>query len=267
MKICAQLYTVHDYTKTLEGLEESLKKISEIGFKYVQVSGTCEFEADWLKEKLNKYGLKCVLTHTNPQKILEETEKVIEDHNVFDCDYIGLGGMPGLWNYEGLTNDEVVDNFVRDYTPVMEKFKKSGKYLMYHNHHFEFDRLKNGETMWQELINRIPADLMGFTLDTYWIQFGGANVEKEIRKLKGRIPCIHFKDYVVLRAKMPHRGDTVRFGVIGEGNLDWDAIIDACEYAGTKYVLIEQDDCFGEDPFLCLKKSFEFLKSKGLEVE
>ena len=39
------------------------------------------------------------------------------------------------------------------------------------------------------------------------------------------------------------------------------------EEAGVKYVLIEQDDCFGKDPFECLKSSFEFLKSKGLEVE
>ena len=37
--------------------------------------------------------------------------------------------------------------------------------------------------------------------------------------------------------------------------------------AGVKYVLIEQDNCFGKDPFECLKSSFEFLKSKGLEVE
>ncbi len=53
MKIGAQLFTVHDYTKTLEGLEESLKKISEIGFKYVQVSGTCDYDAAWLKETLD----------------------------------------------------------------------------------------------------------------------------------------------------------------------------------------------------------------------
>ena len=40
MKLGAQLYTVHDYTKNLKDFEESLKKISEIGYEYVQVSGT-----------------------------------------------------------------------------------------------------------------------------------------------------------------------------------------------------------------------------------
>ena len=60
MKIGAQLYTLHEYTKTLEDFEETLKKVAEIGFKYVQVSGVCEYTPEWLKEKLEKYlnGIK-----------------------------------------------------------------------------------------------------------------------------------------------------------------------------------------------------------------
>ena len=86
---------------------------------------------------------------------------------------------------------------------------------------------------------------------------------KEIKKLAGRLPCVHFKDYAIIRGGDP----AVQFTSVGNGNLDWDEIIPACEEAGVKYVLIEQDNCFGKDPFECLKSSFEFLKSKGLEVE
>ena len=39
MKIGAQLYTLHDFTKTLEDFEETLKKVAEIGYKEVQISG------------------------------------------------------------------------------------------------------------------------------------------------------------------------------------------------------------------------------------
>lgn len=264
MKIGAQLFTLHDYTKTLEDFEQTLKKVAEIGFKYVQVSGVCEHTPEWLKEKLEKYGLKCVLTHTKPDNMLADPVKVCKDHDVFDCDYIGLGGMPRLWNYDEFTNDEVVDKFIEEYHPVMEAFKENGKYMMYHNHHFEFAKLENGNFMWDELAKRIPADLMGFTLDTYWIQFGGKDPAKEIRKLSGRLPCVHFKDYKVIRTA---KDSSVQFAPVGSGNLDWDDIISACEESGVKYVLIEQDNCFGADPFECLKSSFKFLKSKGLEVE
>ena len=35
---------------------------------------------------------------------------------------------------------------------------------------------------------------------------------------------------------------------------------------GAKYALIEQDNCNGEDPFDCLRRSFSYLKSMGLEA-
>ena len=259
MKFGVQLYTLHDYTKTLEDFEETLRKVAEIGFKYVQVSGTCEFEPEWLKEKLEKYGLECVLTHTNPAKMFEDAKKVCDDHTVFNCDYIGLGGMPRLWNFDDFTSDEVVDKFVEEYLPIMETFKENGKYMMYHNHHYEFAKMSNGNFMWDELAKRIPANLMGFTLDTYWIQYGGKNPVKEIKKLAGRLPCVHFKDLVTME-----NGEK-RFAPVGSGELDFDAIIDTCLKNKVEFAFVEQDNCYGEDPFKCLKSSYDYLASKGLK--
>ena len=86
---------------------------------------------------------------------------------------------------------------------------------------------------------------------------------KEIKKLAGRLPCVHFKDYGVVRGGDPQ----VQFAPIGDGNLDWDEIIAACKESGVKYALIEQDNSFGADPFECLKRSYDFLISKGLEAK
>ena len=80
MKIGAQLYTVREYTKTLDDFAETLKKVADIGYDTVQVSGTCAFEAEWLKEQLDKNGLVCAITHTAPGRICGETEKVIAEH-------------------------------------------------------------------------------------------------------------------------------------------------------------------------------------------
>ena len=51
--------------------------------------------------------------------------------------------------------------------------------------------------------------------------------------------------------------------VVGEGNINFDRVFTCAEKAGTKYMLVEQDDCNGEDPFECLKRSYEYLKSRG----
>ncbi len=51
--------------------------------------------------------------------------------------------------------------------------------------------------------------------------------------------------------------------VCGDGNPDFYEILQACKYAGVEYALVEQDNCFGEDPFVCLERSYKYLKSIG----
>ena len=63
MKIGAQFYTLRDHCKTLEDFSESLKKVADIGYTEVQISGVCQYEPEWLRDELKKNGLKCVLTH------------------------------------------------------------------------------------------------------------------------------------------------------------------------------------------------------------
>ena len=78
MQIGAQFYTIRDFTKDLDGLSESLKKVADIGYKTVQISGTCDFDAEWMKEELSKNGLK-------PKRSLPTTKPlaVTESASVF----------------------------------------------------------------------------------------------------------------------------------------------------------------------------------------
>ena len=254
MKIGAQLYTVRDFTKTIEGFSETLKKVADIGYTTVQVSGTCEFEAEWLRCELAKNGLECVLTHTKPSEIMENTAKVCFDHDVFSCRNIGIGAIPG-----GKMTDEVYGKFVCDFKPAAERVKSMGHKLFYHNHAFEFSRSADGRIFMDKLIEDFPPELLGITLDTYWVQFGGADSAAWLTKLKGRVECVHLKD---MTATFKNGN---RMAPVGYGNMDFERIIDAASGAGTEYLLVEQDDCYEEDPFECLRKSYAYLTSLGLK--
>jgi hypothetical protein len=50
------------------------------------------------------------------------------------------------------------------------------------------------------------------------------------------------------RSRPPARGDVV-----------------VLKYGGTRYMLVEQDDCHGEDPIECLRRSWQYLRSRGFE--
>lgn len=248
MLIGAQFYTIRDFCKTTTGLAESLKRVADIGYKTVQISGTCEYDPKWLDEELKKNSLQCVITHIPSDKLISNPIKVARDHYIFGCDYIGLG-----WHgFDGSQED--INKFISDYRPVAEAIKQEGKFFMYHNHDTEFRKFK-GKTILEHLAETFSPEIMGFTFDTYWAQTAGADPAYWIEYLSGRVPCIHLKDHSFDR----------KMAVIGEGNINFDRVFEKAEAAGTRYMLVEQDDCNGENPYDCLKRSYEFLKSRGFE--
>lgn len=249
MEIGAQFYTIRDFCKTTEDFALSLKKVADIGYKNVQISGTCEYDPQWLKEQLDANGLKCVLTHIAKDKLKADAAQVAKDHQVFDCDYVGLGAY-GFKEEKG----ESMEDFLATYRPIAQTLKDNGKYFMYHNHDHEF-RKDNGKLILEQIAENVPAELMGFTLDTYWVQVGGGDPAQWIERLSGRLPCIHLKDCAYQQ----------KMAVVGEGNINFDRIFEKAAAAGTKYMLVEQDKCYEEDPFECLRRSYQFLKANGFE--
>ena len=244
MEIGAQFYTLRDFCENLNDFEESLKKVADIGYKYVQISGTCDYTAEWLGEKLKENGLKCVLTHTSPDKLTADPKKVCEEHTQFGCDYVGLG----CYNFA----ENTIDDFYAKFSDAVKAIAENGKYFMYHNHDHEFIKI-DGKPVLEHLAERFSPESFGFTLDTFWIQAGGGDPGYWIEKFSGRVPCIHLKDFAYGR----------KMAVVGEGNINFDRVFEKAQAAGTKYMLVEQDDCNGENPFDCLKRSYDYLTAKG----
>ena len=245
IKIGAQYYTIRDYCQTIEDFDNSCKKVSEIGYKAVQLSGIGAFTADEIKPILDKYGLKVVCTHRGAQSYLENLDKEIEFHKTLDCNICGLGVMPNL-----STDRENVLDFCNKFSPICEKLKEHGLVFAYHNHAFEFDKI-DGQFAFDFLIDHIKSDNFKLILDVYWLSYAGVNPAKFLREHKDNIACVHFKDLKIVK-------NTPCFAEVGQGNIDWDDVISACDEANIEYALVEQDRCDG-DPFECLKTSFDFL--------
>ncbi|MCL2404128.1 MAG: sugar phosphate isomerase/epimerase [Defluviitaleaceae bacterium] len=246
MKIGAQLYTVRNFTQTAEDFATTIKKIADMGYKYVQVSAIGPIPAQEVADICKQYGVGIAITHTNPARIKDDTDTVIAEHRIMGAKYIGIGAMPG--GYERTA--EGVRRFIADFTPAAEKIHAAGMTLMYHNHDFEYEKY-DGKLMMDYLADEFPK--IGFTLDTYWVQAGGADPAAWLRKLSGRVGVIHYKDMAWAKGKQ-------LMAEVMEGNLNWESIFEATKAANVEYVMVEQDDCYGADPFTCLKTSYDNLK-------
>ena len=199
-----------------------------------------------------------MLTHSDVNRILYDTEKLIAEHEILGCPYIGIGSMP-----EKYKTPEWLSHFAEDFREPAKKIADAGKLLMYHNHNFEFRRLKAEGTPGTEprrvieyMMDWFKPDELGFTLDTYWVQAAGGDVCEWIRLLADRIPCVHLKDMAV------EEGGAVMAPVM-EGNLNFPAILKALENTSCKYMLVEQDVCCQGSPFDCLKMSYDHLAAAG----
>lgn len=251
MQLGAQMYNLRVFTQTERDLDLSLKRVAAIGYKTVQISGIGPIPAERVRAICDKYGLAVVLTHMNADRIIDDTEAVIRENEIMGCDYIGLGMMP-----ERYRCDAWLDQFPADYLPAAKKIADAGKLLMYHNHSFEFAKI-NGSRVMDFLAEKFLPSELGFTIDTYWMQAGGADIMDWISKLKGRMPCVHLKDMDVLADQ------TVVMAPVMEGNINFPKILEALKAdGGVRYLLIEQDYC-RESPFTCLEKSYNNLAALG----
>lgn len=250
MILGAQMYTVRAYTQTVKDFDFTLGEIAKIGYKTVQLSAIgSSITPHIAKELCDKHGLSIVLTHSDVNRILNDTEQVIKEHKLMNCNYIGLGSMPDKYR-----NLEWISHFEEDFREPINKIKEAGLLFMYHNHNFEFEKV-NGSYYLDYLLDAFTPDELGITLDTYWLQAAGTDVCQWIERLKDRIPCVHLKDMAVIKH------DSVMAPVM-EGNMNFTKILKTLEGTNCKYILVEQDVC-RESPFECLKKSYDNVSALG----
>jgi sugar phosphate isomerase/epimerase len=244
-KIAAQLYTVRDFCKTPDEIAKSMKKIKDIGFEAVQVSGLGPIETSELKKILDNEGLLCCATHESGSMIIDETDKVIEKLQILDCKYTA-------YPYPHLPLKSAADytKLAINLSEAGRKMAEAGQILCYHNHAIEFEKF-NGKTALDIIYDKSDFRYLQGEIDTYWVQFGGQDPTAWCKKLKGRLPLLHLKEYGILENK-------VTMLEIGNGNLDWKKIVKTAKKSGTEWFIIEQDSC-RIDPFESLKIGLEYL--------
>jgi len=248
IKIGAQMYTAREFCKTPADIAKSCAKVKAMGYDGIQASGMGDIAPAELKRILDGEGLACAATHVGLNRMRDETEAVIEEHETLACAYTAIGGFfPKAEDW----SLPLWETFVADFNAVAAKFAGSSVSIGYHNHSHELAPA-GGIRPIDLLIEKLDPSVW-MEIDTYWIAHGGSDPAAYIDKVAGRIPCVHFKD-LTITAKREHK-----MTEIGDGNLNWPRICTAVLNAGAEWVLVERDS--GDlDPFDSLKRSVENIR-------
>jgi sugar phosphate isomerase/epimerase len=261
------------------GVYETMRKISELGYRAVEVSQIPMTEENVLELKrasadfdITIAALSAAVEPMLPgapgETLVNDFEKIVSDCETLGCNYLRIGMMP----LNRMGSKEQIMEFISKAEEMAERLAEHSIELYYHTHHLEFQKF-DGEYLLDIMKNNTSK--LGFELDVHWIQRAGVNPVEFIKEYAGRISLLHLKDYRIGQmdltevdfkdmAKFMHIfTNTIEFAEIGEGNLDMKAIIESGLESGAQYFLVEQDQVYGRDPFDCLQTSAENLRMLG----
>jgi sugar phosphate isomerase/epimerase len=262
------MYSVRDAASA--DLYSTLKQIKEMGYDGVEFAGLYGHSPAKIKEWCREIGLTPISAHVPLVDMLTNPMGVLSQYAEIGVEYVAVPYLipehrPGHENFP----------YIVEFISTLCKAAKSlGMTMLYHNHDFEFIKV-DGKYALDILYDTIPSDLLQTELDTCWVNVGGENPAKYIKKYSGRTPVVHLKDFageksenmyelIGIESKAPTRPSHFEFRPVGKGNQDFPAILDAAKAAGAEWVVVEQDSPAKDDtPLNSVTLSREYLKTLG----
>ncbi|MCA1006836.1 sugar phosphate isomerase/epimerase [Rhodococcus hoagii] len=263
------------------GAFETLRKVSAIGYNAVEISqiamtpeNVAELERARTELGMDIGALSAAISLPEGipgDTLVRDFDKIVDDAKRLDTKMLRIGMLP----FSAMTSIDRVVDFAKQANEQADRLREHGIGLYYHNHHVEFAKF-DGKYMLDVIAENSPA--MGLELDVHWVQRGGLDPVRTIDKYAERISMVHLKDYRIGQLpqnsfELLERGDipgfmnefknVVQFAEVGEGNLDFPAIIEHSRAVHARYLLVEQDELYGRTVWEALQTSYDNLVAMG----
>lgn len=250
-----QLYTLRNQIpKDVKGV---IEKVAAAGYKEVETFGYSAKAGYWglepkaFKGLLKANGLQSPSGHFVVDDFISTGKLDVLKTQIEGA--AALGNRYFTVAYIGEPLRKKLDDYKQIATRLSEAAelcKRSGLKLAYHNHDFEFEKHEGNVTGYETMLNGTDKNLVSFEMDLYWVVRSGNDPVALFNKYPGRFPMWHVKD-------MDKANHTINTEV-GTGTIDFKAIYKHAKQAGLQHLIVEQEN-FAIDPYVSIKKSFEYV--------
>lgn len=254
------------------GVFETLKRVREIGYSAVELSAIpltppnmLEIEKARAELGMEVASISAGLTGSSGDSLTGSLDKIIDDAKRLNAREIRIGIMPR----EAMSSPGLVFEFCDRANEIASILAERGIRLSYHNHHIEFAK-HQGRFLLDLIAERAP--LLALQIDVHWAARGGVDPVTVLAKYGSRVSMVHLKDYRIgwkqgndpgLQDQQVSEIFPVQFAEVGEGSLDFSAIIRQSLAIGARYLLVEQDEFYGRTALECLQTSYDNLVTLG----
>ena len=250
MRFGVQTFTIRKAQKRC--IKDAYVPLINLGIKQFEVA-RIKFNrknANEIKALIDGYGIEITSIQVKPKDVFKNADRVIEFCNITGCKNVVISMLPFGCILGG---EEKFYSFLSTLDSWCNRYAESGVTLAYHHHNWEYIKLSNGKTRMEELLSK--TERLKFVHDTYWTARSGISPERQIREFGKRLLGIHLRDLTFKK-----RGIDVlpRDAAIGDGVVDFAAVLSAAEEVGCSYFVIEQKT---KHPYRDIEKSLTCLNA------
>lgn len=264
-----QLYTVRDDMKS--DPSGTLKKIAEIGYKYVEHAGYEDrkfygYTIPDFKKLLKDNGLKMESGHSflgSKQWNNAANDFTAEwKYTIEDAAAVGMKFLisPGVDESLCQNNDDF-NHYLQMFNKTGELCKQAGIRFAFHNESYEFNHSIDGKEIYDLILGNTDRNLVAQEMDIGNMYEPGGRALNYLKKYPGRFILMHVKDE--MKKNPPAKGNIYESTLLGKGILPVKQIVDYARKTGTKYFIIEQEEYQDKTPMECSKLDYETMKSWG----
>ncbi|SMR70319.1 MULTISPECIES: sugar phosphate isomerase/epimerase [Stenotrophomonas] len=243
--IAVQMYTL----RNAGSLEQQLKIVQDAGVGAVETVGTQGVSATELKQLLDRYSIKAISSHVPLAELRKDLDGVVAFNRLIGnttlvVPYLDVKDRPtdaAGWTALGT-----------ELGRIAKQVRVKGMRLAYHNHDFELVDF-NGRTGLELLFAAAGPDLQT-ELDLAWVARAGLDPAVMLATFRGRLFAVHAKD----NAPKGQAEDEGGFAAVGQGVLDWKAILPAAAKAGVQWYIVEHDQ--PRDPAKVIQTGADYLR-------
>lgn len=243
--IAVQMYTLRDAGT----LDQQLKIVHDAGVGAVETVGTQNVSATELKQLLDRYSIKAISSHVQLADLRSDLDGVVAfNRSIGNTTLV----VPYLDEKDRPTDAAGWTALGQELGRIAAQANTQGMRLAYHNHDFELVDF-NGKTGLELLFAAAGPDLQT-ELDLAWVARAGHDPVVMLGKFRGHVFAVHAKD----NAPKGQAEDEGGFAAVGQGVLDWNAILPAAAAAGVQWYIVEHDH--PRDPAKVIKTGADYLR-------
>jgi sugar phosphate isomerase/epimerase len=230
-----------------------LRMARGMGFTHVETAGLYGMTATQLAGALANAGLRATSMHVGYDDLKNHPDVVIADARALGARYVGLAWYP----HQGAFTEADARRAIADFNQFGRTMKDAGITFFYHNHGYEPVPYGDG-TLLDLIIRETDPELVKFEMDVLWTWLPGVDPVALIRKYPGRFRLMHIKDMKpgIARGSLSGGVPDEQKAVIGQGQVNWPALLAAAQADGMVHYYIEDES---PDPVANAPKSIAYL--------